>query len=123
MKGFDKSVRQNNVIDSLRSLHDLSKTINSTLNIKEVEGMVMEKTSQLMKSGRVMILCLDREEKVLTIHRALGFDEKELRLKRFYKVQSFDHCLVHKRKRFFPKPTTGRLLNQCPFCQTWSLHR
>ena len=84
------------IIDSLRSLHDLSKTINSTLNIKEVEGMVMEKTLQLMKSERVMILCLDREEKVLNIHRTLGFDEKELRLKRFHKVRSFDHCIVHK---------------------------
>ena len=89
-------MNETKIIDSLRSLHDLSKTINSTLNIKEVEGMVMEKTSQLMKSGRVMILCLDRGEKVLNIHRTLGFDEKELRLKRFHNIRSFDHCIVHK---------------------------
>ena len=91
-------MNERNIIDSLRSLHDLSKTINSTLNIKEVEGMIMEKTSQLMKSGRVMILCLNREERMLNVHRTLGFDEKELRMKKFHKVRSFDHCLVHKEK-------------------------
>ncbi len=108
------------IIDSLRSLHDLSKTINSTLNIKEVEGMVMEKTSQLMKSGRVMILCLDRKEKVLNVHRTLGFDEKELWLKKFHNVQPFDHCLVHKGKvitveEVLPEADYREFLKSMPF--------
>jgi len=84
------------VIASLRSLHDLSKAINSTLNIEDVVEMIEEKTSSLMRTGRVMILLLDRTKRVLSLHSAFGFDEEEVQVKHFYNIKPFDHCIVHK---------------------------
>ena len=69
------------VIDSLRSLHDLSKAINSTLNVEEVVEMIEEKTASLMRTNRVLILLLDRTKKVLSLHSAFGFDEEEVPVK------------------------------------------
>ncbi|GMR04929.1 MAG: HD domain-containing protein [Thermodesulfobacteriota bacterium] len=84
------------VIDSLRTLHDLSKAINSTLKSEEVVSLVLEKTSNLMKTDKVLILLLGRPERVLTVQGYLGFKEGELPVKRFPNVKSFDHCIVHK---------------------------
>lgn len=84
------------VIDSLRSLHDLSKAINSTLNVEEVVEMIEEKTASLMRTNRVLILLLDRTKKVLNLHSAFGFDEEEVPVKNFYNIKPFDHCIVHK---------------------------
>jgi HD-GYP domain-containing protein (c-di-GMP phosphodiesterase class II) len=83
-------------IDSLRTLHDLSKAINSTLNIEEVVELVLEKTSRVMGAGKVLILLLDRERRTLTVHSSLGFEEGELGVKQFSNVGSFDHCIVDK---------------------------
>lgn len=83
-------------IDSLRTLHDLSKAINSTLDIEEVVELVLEKTSRLMGAGKALLLLLDRERRTLTVHSSLGFEEGELGIKLFSNVGSFDHCIVHK---------------------------
>ncbi len=87
---------KNKITDSLRSLHDLSKVINSTLNIDEVVEIVLEKTSRLMRTDRVLILLLDRKERVLSLHSSPGFSEGDLRINHFYNVGAFDHCIVHK---------------------------
>jgi len=89
-------LEEKNIIESLRSLHDLSKAINSTLNIDEVVAMILEKTAKLMKAARVLILLLDREKKELTVHSSLGFREDELPVRQFRNIRSFDHCIVHK---------------------------
>ena len=84
------------VIDSLRSLHDLSKAINSTLNIDEVVEMVMERTSALMRSEKVLILLLDKEDGSLTKYSSKGFGTEEMPVETIKNVKSFDHCIVHK---------------------------
>ena len=84
------------VIDSLRTMHDVSKAINSTLDIASVEEMLLRKTSQLMGSDRVLILLLEDGKRTLSIHNALGFDPSELPPRRFENIHSFDHCIVHK---------------------------
>ncbi len=108
------------VINSLRMLHDLSKTINSTLNIYEVVEIVMEKTSRLMRTDKVLILLLDREKSILTVHSSLGFEEGELRVKRFHDVESFDHCIVHRGtvitlKEILPEEEYRELTVDMPF--------
>jgi len=89
-------LKDKNIIESLRSLHDLSKAINSTLQIGEVVAMILDQTAKLMKAERVLILLLDKEKKELTVHSSLGFREKELPVKHFRNIRSFDHCIVHK---------------------------
>ncbi len=84
------------VVDSLRDLHDLSKAINSTLNIAEVEEMILERTARLMQAEKVLILLLDETKTILTMHTSKGLDEVELTLQRFHNIRSFDHCIVHK---------------------------
>jgi putative nucleotidyltransferase with HDIG domain len=84
------------IISSLRSLHDLLKAINSTLDINEVVELILERTASLMRSRRVLLLRLDPSHTELLVYRARGFLEKELGLRRFAGVRSFDHCLVHK---------------------------
>lgn len=84
------------VTQSIRTLHDLSKAINSTLDISGVEEMLLRKTSQLMGSSKVLILLLDEHKQSLTIHNSIGFDQKELQLKTFDNIHPFDHCIVHK---------------------------
>lgn len=84
------------VIDSLRGLHDLSKAINSTLDIKEVVEMVMERTSALMRSDKVLILVLDKEDGTLKKYSSKGFGAEEMPVERFKNVKNFEHCIVHK---------------------------
>ncbi len=84
------------VIDSLRSFHDISKAINSSLEIEEVVDVVLRKTSELMGTAKVLLLLLDRGDRVLTVHSSRGFEDGELPSKRFYNVGSFDHCIVRK---------------------------
>lgn len=84
------------VVESLRSLHDLLKAVNSTLDIDEVVGLILERTARLMRAQRVLILRLAPSNAELLVYRAYGFREGELRLRRFVGVRSFDHCIVHK---------------------------
>jgi len=84
------------IIESLRSLHDLLKTINSSLDTNEVMELILEKTACLMRARRVLLLRLDPSNAELFVYRAHGFREEELRVQRFSGVRSFDHCLVHK---------------------------
>ena len=89
-------MKKTEVIDSLRSLHDLSKAINSTLDVDEVVEQILNMTSALMKSGKVIILLLERKEKVLSLYRSIGLDEGEDSFKDIRNVRSFDHCIVRK---------------------------
>ncbi len=84
------------VIDSLRSLHDLSKAINSTLDINEVVELVMEKTGALMGSERVLVLLLNKEDGSLEKYSAIGFGAEEMPIEKIKNVKNFDHCIVHK---------------------------
>ncbi len=88
----------NEVIDSLRMLHDLSKAINSTLDLEEVVALVMRKASEIMGSEKVLLLLYDKSEATLTVRSKYGFDEGELRNVSLRNVKSFDHCIVHKGK-------------------------
>lgn len=84
------------LIDSLKSLHDLSKAINSTLNIDEVGKMILKKTAELMQAEKVVLLLLDETKMILTLEKSQGLDEEELEGTRFYNIRPFDHCIVHK---------------------------
>lgn len=84
------------IVQSLRTLHDLSKAINSTLDAARVEEMLLSKTSQLMRADKVLILLLDAGNQSLRIHNSLGFNPDELPAKKFENIGSFDHCIVHK---------------------------
>lgn len=84
------------IIESLRNLHDLSKAINSSLDIEEVMDMICRKTAYLMKADKVLLLVLDAQKSVLTIHSTFGFADSDIPIKRFQNIQSFDHCIVHK---------------------------
>lgn len=74
------------IIDSLRTLHDLSKVIDSTLDVESVIRMILEKTSSFMREDRVLLLLLDRKEKVLTVRSFIGFKEEDFTLRRFCNV-------------------------------------
>ncbi len=84
------------LIDSLRVLHDLSKAINSTLDIEEVVAMVMNKASEIMRSDRVLVLLYDKSQATLDVQSAYGFEEGELSATCLRNVKSFDHCIVRK---------------------------
>jgi HD-GYP domain-containing protein (c-di-GMP phosphodiesterase class II) len=84
------------IVDSLRTLHDLSKLIDSTLDVENVIRTVLEKTSSFMGKDRVLLLLLDRKEKALTVRSFLGFKEEDLPLRKFCNVRSFEHCIVKK---------------------------
>ena len=64
------------VIDSLRSLHDVSKAINSSLDIEEVENIIMERTAGLMQATKVLLLLLDKTKTILTIHESKGHSHR-----------------------------------------------
>lgn len=92
-------MNEKNLVDSLRSLHDLSKAINSTLKVDEVVEMILRETALMMKSEKVIILLLEGEKsflRALRVHGAFGFDEGELTRKIISDVRPFDHCIVHK---------------------------
>src|SRR4030067_461499 len=91
-------MKENEIIDSLRSFHDISKAINSSLDIDEVMKLILDKTSILMTTDKVLILLLDRDKMVLSIYKSLGFDEDELKVKSFRDVRLFDHCIVRRGK-------------------------
>ena len=91
-------MKENEIIESLRSFHDISKAINSTLDIDEVMKLILDKTSVLMTTDKVLILLLDRDKMVLSIYRSLGFDEDELKVRSFRDVRLFDHCIVRRGK-------------------------
>lgn len=91
-------MKENEIIESLRSFHDISKAINSTLDIDEVVKLILDKTSVLMTTDKVLILLLDRDKMVLSIYRSLGFDEDELKVRSFRDVRLFDHCIVRRGK-------------------------
>lgn len=84
------------IINSIRTLHDVSKAINSALDIDRVEKMILIKTSRLMGSDTVLILLLDEQNQSLTIHKSFGFEPSDLPSTRFEHIHSFDHCIVHK---------------------------
>lgn len=84
------------VIDSLRSLHDLSKAINSSLDLVDVETIILDKTAELMVAERVIMFLLDGPENTLAVHRVRGFDEDLVRGLRFENIRPFDHCIVNK---------------------------
>jgi len=92
----DTRMNKKEVIDALRILHDLSKAVNSTLDIDEVVEIIMDKTSRVLARERVLILVLDRDRHVLNVYGSRGFKAGELPLKHFHDVGSFDRCLVHK---------------------------
>ena len=77
---------KNEIIDSLRTLHDLSKVIDSTLDVESVIRTILEKTSSFMREDRVLLLLLDRKEKVLTVRSFIGFKEEDFPLRRFCNV-------------------------------------
>jgi len=109
-----------NIIDSLKSLHGLSKAINSTLNIDEVVELVLEKTSKLMGADKVLILCLEKNENILNIYSSFGFEKGEFWVDKFYNVSSFDHCIVHKGKvitlsEVLPEADYREFLKTMPF--------
>lgn len=84
------------IIDALRILHDVSKALNSTLDIGRLEDMILNKTVLLMKSTKALLLILDKNKQTLNIHNSLGFATSELPQVRFEHIQSFNHCIVHK---------------------------
>ena len=84
------------LIESLRSLHDLLKAISSTLDTNEVVELILKKTASLMRSQRVLILRLDPTNTKLFVYHSHGFREEDLRLRQFAGVLPFDHCIVHK---------------------------
>lgn len=84
------------IIESLRSLHDLSKAINSTLKVDEVVKMILEKTSVLMHSDKVVILLLNESPHILSVYSYKGFTENEITVHQLEDIRSFDHCIVHK---------------------------
>jgi putative nucleotidyltransferase with HDIG domain len=105
-------------IESIRALHDLSKAINSTLEINKVEELLLQKTSQLMKSSRVLLLLFNEKTNSLTIRNALGFEPSELPMEQFENIQPFDHCIVHKGSVIalteILSPTDREMLASCP---------
>jgi len=112
-------MNSNIVIDSIRSLHDLTKAINSTLDIKEVTEVIMKKASQLMDAERVIILTLDSTKKDLCVYNSLGFAQNQLRVARLRNIITFDRCIVHKgtvieMKDLLPEDDFNELLAAMP---------
>jgi len=84
------------IIGSLRTLHDLSKTIDSTLDVESVIRTILDKTSSVMGKDRVLLFLLDKERRTLTVRSFIGFKEEDLPLRSFGNVRSFEHCLIRK---------------------------
>jgi len=86
----------NEVIDSLRMLHELSRAVNSTLNLEEVVAMVMDKALAVMNSDRALVLLYDKSQATLDVQGAYGFEEGELPAESLRNVKSFDRCIVRR---------------------------
>ena len=109
----------NDITDALRTLHDLSKALNSTLDIGEVEEVIMEKTSKVMATDKVLLLLLDSGGRGLVVHGSRGFDGEELRSDLLCSVGVFDHCIVHKGSvitldEIMPRADYSRLVAAAP---------
>ncbi len=89
-------MNKSEVIETVRSLHDMSKAINSTLDIETVVDEILSKTAALMNSEEVIILLLESDKTVLTVYSYLCPGDEEPKVKSFDRIGSFDHCLVHK---------------------------
>lgn len=113
------TMEEQKIIDSLRNLHDLSKAINSKLDISTVGEMILEKAKEFMKSSRVLILLLDKEKKELTVHNYLGFTKEELPVRNLRNIKPFNHCIVNKgtvisMKEILPKEKYDEFSAQMP---------
>ncbi len=83
------------IISSLRMLHNLSKALNSTLNVDEVMAMIFRHSKTLMHSKKVVVFLLS-SPRTLTLHQYDGFEPLDFPRKEFHNIASFDHCIVHK---------------------------
>jgi diguanylate cyclase (GGDEF)-like protein len=71
-------------VDELRVFNEIGKTLTSTLDIREVLGIIMQKISELMKPHNWSLLLLDEDKQELHFEIAVGEGAdklKELRLK------------------------------------------
>jgi diguanylate cyclase (GGDEF)-like protein len=71
-------------VDELRIFNEIGKTLTSTLDIREVLAIIMEKISELMKPHNWSLLLVDEESNELYFEIAVGLGAdklKELRLK------------------------------------------
>ncbi|MGB3225669.1 MAG: GAF domain-containing protein [Desulforhopalus sp.] len=84
------------IFDSLMGLNAFAKAVNSTLNLGEVEELILEGIARLMNAGKVLILWLDETKTILTLQRFHGLDQMELQLKNFHNIKPFGHCIAHK---------------------------
>jgi len=112
----------NKIIDFLRSFHDLSKAINSSLNINDVVEMILKTTARLMQSDKVMILLLDKKDSLLKLHSFLGFEEKEFCVKVFNNIRPFDHLIANmgasiRMKEILPEDKYGDIILTMPFLE------
>lgn len=84
------------IFDSLSGLLGFSKAINSTLNLEEVEGLILERTARLMHARKVLILLMDEAKTTLTLHRSHGLEkEVDVQVRRFHNLKTFDQCPGH----------------------------
>lgn len=85
-----------NIYDSLSGLLGFSKAINSTLNLDEVEGLILERTARLMNVKKVLILLLDEAKTSFTLHRSYGIEkEVDTQVRRFQNLKAFSQCTGH----------------------------
>lgn len=84
------------VIASLRTLHDLTKAVNSSLERDEVENMVLENTARLIGSARVVLLLIDKDKGGLRLHRAHGFEVEDPGALWLRHVSPFEQCIVQR---------------------------
>ncbi len=108
------------IIDSLRTLHDLSKTIDSTLDVETVIRTILDKTSSVMGEARVLLFLLDKKKRILTVRSFVGFKEEDLPLRRLGNVRSFEHCIVRKgavinMREVLPGEDYSRTVSLMPF--------
>ncbi len=108
------------VIEPLRTLHDLAKAVNSSLDRDEVETMVLENTARLLGSPRAVLLLLDKEKGGLRLHRAHGFTAEGPGPLWLRNAGSFEHCIVQRGrvitlKEILPPGDYAGLVQRMPF--------
>lgn len=90
-------MNKDDIIASLRSLHDLSKAINSTLDIDEVISQILDKASVLMGSDEAAVLLSSGDKTTLTLRGYLAPGSEETPpITTIERVRSFDNCIVRK---------------------------